>query len=106
MIFPPHVRALLRSSDRAVRSCYRACRLKKKAQHEANKIQLSGLGEEHSKFEQVVDMLTVEWTGDTGRTPRNADTEKGWGICVSVSAQLGYRVPADTEFCYTAMDVR
>ncbi|KAF0308912.1 Protein CREBRF [Amphibalanus amphitrite] len=27
----------------------RACRLKKKAQHEANKIQLSGLGEEHSK---------------------------------------------------------
>ena len=30
-------------------SLLRACRLKKKAQHEANKIQLSGLGEEHSK---------------------------------------------------------
>ena len=27
----------------------RACRLKKKAQHEANKIKLSGLEEEHSK---------------------------------------------------------
>ncbi|XP_043233892.1 uncharacterized protein LOC122387612 [Amphibalanus amphitrite] len=28
----------------------RACRLKKKAQHEANKIQLSGLGEEHRRL--------------------------------------------------------
>ena len=27
----------------------RACRLKKKAQHEANKIKLSGLEDEHSK---------------------------------------------------------
>ena len=28
----------------------RACRLKKKAQHEANKIKLSGLEEEHSEY--------------------------------------------------------
>lgn len=28
----------------------RACRLKKKAQHEANKIKLHGLEQEHSKF--------------------------------------------------------
>ena len=28
----------------------RACRLKKKAQHEANKLKLHGLDEEHSKF--------------------------------------------------------
>jgi hypothetical protein len=28
----------------------RACRLKKKAQHEANKLKLYGLNQEHSKF--------------------------------------------------------
>ena len=28
----------------------RACRLKKKAQHEANKLKLHGLDEEHSEF--------------------------------------------------------
>lgn len=28
----------------------RACRLKKKAQHEANKIKLDGLEQEHSKY--------------------------------------------------------
>jgi hypothetical protein len=28
----------------------RACRLKKKAQHEANKLKLNGLNQEHSKF--------------------------------------------------------
>lgn len=30
--------------------CFRACRLKKKAQHEANKIKLLGLEYEHSNF--------------------------------------------------------
>ena len=35
----------------------RACRLKKKAQHEANKIKLSGLDDEHSKFS-----LKIFWT--------------------------------------------
>ena len=30
----------------------RACRLKKKAQHEANKIKLSGLEDEHSKLHE------------------------------------------------------
>jgi len=30
--------------------CCRACRLKKKAQHEANKLKLYGLEQEHSKF--------------------------------------------------------
>jgi len=37
----------------------RACRLKKKAQHEANKIQLSGLGEEHRRLAVALRELEV-----------------------------------------------
>lgn len=35
----------------------RACRLKKKAQHEANKIKLYGLETEHSKFTTAYDKI-------------------------------------------------
>ncbi|XP_037094849.1 protein CREBRF homolog [Pollicipes pollicipes] len=37
----------------------RACRLKKKAQHEANKIQLSGLGEEHRRLTTALRELSL-----------------------------------------------
>lgn len=35
----------------------RACRLKKKAQHEANKLKLYGLQQEHSEFEIKIIIL-------------------------------------------------
>ena len=38
----------------------RACRLKKKAQHEANKIKLSGLEDEHSKC-NIADACKIYW---------------------------------------------
>ena len=42
-----------RSSSRKEKNKYasRACRLKKKAQHEANKMKLHGLEREHSEFQ-------------------------------------------------------
>ena len=45
---PPRERMNLKREKNKIAS--RACRLKKKAQHEANKIKLSGLNDEHSKF--------------------------------------------------------
>lgn len=45
----------------------RACRLKKKAQHEANKLKLSGLEDEHNdlmrSIQQVKEILRAKWTG-------------------------------------------
>jgi len=45
----------------------RACRLKKKAQHEANKLKLHGLEEEHNELmhsiQMVKDILHAKWTG-------------------------------------------
>ena len=46
-LLPPRERMNLKREKNKIAS--RACRLKKKAQHEANKIKLSGLNEEHSK---------------------------------------------------------
>lgn len=48
-----------RSSSRKEKNklASRACRLKKKAQHEANKIKLNGLEAEHSKFEFNLDFF-------------------------------------------------
>lgn len=37
---------------------YRTCRLRKKAQHEANKLKLQGLNEEHSQL-FLIDQLTI-----------------------------------------------
>lgn len=37
----------------------RACRLKKKAQHEANKIKLFGLEKEHSEFDYPVALIRL-----------------------------------------------
>lgn len=37
---------------------FRACRLKKKAQHEANKIKLFGLETEHSNFFPFVEFIS------------------------------------------------
>jgi CREB3 regulatory factor len=45
-LLPPRERMNLKREKNKIAS--RACRLKKKAQHEANKIKLSGLNEEHS----------------------------------------------------------
>ena len=45
---PPRERMNLKREKNKIAS--RACRLKKKAQHEANKIKLSGLNDEHSKL--------------------------------------------------------
>lgn len=45
---PFNVRSTSRKEKNKLAS--RACRLKKKAQHEANKIKLSGLEIEHSKY--------------------------------------------------------
>jgi len=46
----------------------RACRLKKKAQHEANKLKLHGLEEEHNELirsmQQVKRILQAKWSGD------------------------------------------
>merc|ERR1712083_380575 len=46
----------------------RACRLKKKAQHEANKLKLHGLEEEHNdlirSMQQVKRILQAKWSGD------------------------------------------
>ena len=39
----------------------RACRLKKKAQHEANKIKLSGLEDEHSKCNIADACKAINW---------------------------------------------
>lgn len=36
---------------------YRACRLKKKAQHEANKVKLHGLDIEHKQLLNVIDTI-------------------------------------------------
>ena len=46
-LLPPRERMNLKREKNKIAS--RACRLKKKAQHEANKIKLSGLNEEHSE---------------------------------------------------------
>ena len=49
----------------------RACRLKKKAQHEANKIKLSGLEDEHSKhhkFASLPTLLTLSFTDELMRS--------------------------------------
>merc|ERR1712183_1091152 len=47
----------------------RACRLKKKAQHEANKLKLHGLEEEHNELMHSIqmekDILHAKWTGGT-----------------------------------------
>lgn len=45
---PFNIRSTSRKEKNKLAS--RACRLKKKAQHEANKIKLSGLEIEHSKY--------------------------------------------------------
>lgn len=37
----------------------RACRLKKKAQHEANKLKLSGLNEEHSNYHVLANFVSI-----------------------------------------------
>jgi hypothetical protein len=48
----------------------RACRLKKKAQHEANKIKLHGLEEEHnelmSNLQQVKRIVQAKWNKSNG----------------------------------------
>merc|ERR1712015_309457 len=48
----------------------RACRLKKKAQHEANKLKLHGLEEEHndlmSNLQQVKRIVQAKWNKSTG----------------------------------------
>lgn len=48
---PVNVRPKTRKEKNKLAS--RACRLKKKAQHEANKIKLFGLEHEHSKFRSI-----------------------------------------------------
>merc|ERR550525_1573240 len=48
----------------------RACRLKKKAQHEANKIKLSGLEDEHNELmrnlDQIKSIVHAKWTDSNG----------------------------------------
>lgn len=49
----------------------RACRLKKKAQHEANKIKLNGLEEEHNELmnnlQQVKRIVQAKWNSSNGK---------------------------------------
>jgi len=60
----------------------RACRLKKKAQHEANKLKLHGLDEEHNELmqslEDVRGLLAAKWRGvaGAGGVPRDNITQE------------------------------
>jgi len=57
----------------------RACRLKKKAQHEANKIKLCGLEEEHnelmSNLLQVKRIVQAKWNKSTGSDSNHSQEE-------------------------------
>lgn len=55
---PMNVRPKSRKEKNKLAS--RACRLKKKAQHEANKIKLYGLETEHSKWTGVLGVVDVK----------------------------------------------
>jgi len=59
----------------------RACRLKKKAQHEANKLKLHGLDEEHNdlmrSLQQVKGLLDAKWRGVAANgVPRDDITQE------------------------------
>jgi len=58
----------------------RACRLKKKAQHEANKIKLSGLEDEHnelmSNLQQIKQIVHAKWTQSNGNSSASATQEE------------------------------
>ena len=69
---------LLRTKSRKDKNklASRACRLKKKAQHEANKIKLSGLEDEHSKHQKFSSLPTLSTLSFTDELMRSLDQIK------------------------------
>merc|ERR1711892_84055 len=69
--FPTSCRTKSRKEKNKLAS--RACRLKKKAQHEANKLKLHGLEEEHNdlmkSMQQVKRILHAKWSKNGTETP-------------------------------------
>lgn len=64
----------------------RACRLKKKAQHEANKIKLFGLQQEHKKTMAIISDIKrlVKETAMTRASPPSSPTEASFMTCVEI----------------------
>jgi len=65
----------------------RACRLKKKAQHEANKIKLFGLQQEHKKTMAIIDDIKqlVKETAMTRASPSSSSAEASFMTCVEIA---------------------